>query len=245
MPIVCTHPGLAFRTALGDELVVRGWALAPFGVRRVEAFVDGARGTRLSFGLPVQGRDLAAAYPGYPDVANCGFAGTMPLTGLADGEHRLLIRVEALDNRRAQLTVSFETDVDELAAGRILAFVNHAGFNEPSTVVDDGRLEVHGWAMSTSGITHVESVVDGQTMGYLSVGLPSQNVALAYPAFPDSASAGFGGTIAVPDIAPGRHELNVRITAGNGNQLVIEREFEVATRDSSSDKASTVTPSPA
>jgi hypothetical protein len=245
MPIACTHPGLAFRTAIGDELVVRGWALAPFGVRRVEAFVDGSRGTRLAFGLPVEGGDLAASYPGYPDVTNCGFAGTVPLTGLADGEHRLLIRVEALDNRRAELTVSFETDVDELAAGRILAFVNHAGFNEPSTVVDDGRLEVHGWAMSTSGITQVESVVDGQAMGNLAIDLPSQNVALAYPALPDSASAGFGGTIAVPDIAPGRHKLDVRITAGNGNQLVIEREFEVAIRDPSGDKSSTVTPSPA
>jgi GT2 family glycosyltransferase len=245
MPIACTHPGLAFPTALGDELVVRGWTLAPFGVRRVEAFVDDDRGTRLVFGLPVQAGDLAAAYPGYPDVANCGFAGTIPLTGLADGEHRLLIRVEALDNRRAELTVLFETDADALAAGRILAFVNQPGPHGPAMVIDDGRLEVHGWALSNAGITQVESVVDGQTMGYLTIDLPSPNVALAYPALPASASAGFGGSIAVPDIAPGRHELGVRITTGNGNQLVIEREFEVVARDPSGHEPSTVTRAPA
>jgi hypothetical protein len=78
-------------------------------------------------------------------------------------------------------------------------------------------------------------------MGYLTIDLPSPNVALAYPALPASASAGFGGTIAVPDIAPGRHELGVRITTGNGNHLVIEREFEVVARDPSGHEPSTVT----
>jgi GT2 family glycosyltransferase len=244
MPIVCTHPGLAFRTAIGGELVVRGWALAPFGVRRVEAFVDGSQGTRLAFGLPIQGEELAAAYPGYPDVANCGFAGEMPLTGLADGEHRLLIRVEALDNRRAELTLPFEIDGAGVTAGRILAFVDHPGPNGPATVVDDERLEVHGWAISSSGITQIESVVDGQTMGHLAIDLPSPNVALAYPSLPASASAGFGGTVAVPNIAPGRHQLSIRIMAGNGTQLVIEREFEVAARNPTGDEPSTMTPAP-
>jgi len=242
MPIVCTHPGLAFRTAVDDELVVRGLALAPFGVRRVEAFVDGARGTRLAFGLPVQGGDLAAAYPGYPDAANCGFAGTLSLTGLADREHRLLIRIEALDNRRAELTVPFETNVGALAEGRILAFVNHPGLSGP-TVVADGRLEVQGWAVSDASITRVESIVDGQTTSLLTIGLPSPNVALAYPALPASAHAGFAGAIAVPTLALGRHQLTVRVTAGSGERLVIEREFEVVTREAPEDGSSAVTSS--
>lgn len=230
MPVVCTHPGLAFHTAAGDELVVRGWALAPFGVRRVEAFVDGERGTRLPFGLPVQGGDLAAAYPGYPDAAHAGFAGTIPLTGLVDGEHRLLIRVEALDNRRAELTVPFETDADGLARGRILAFVNNPG-PAGDTVVGEGSLEVRGWAMSNSGIARAEAVVDGHPAGHLAIGLPSPNVALAYPTFPAAARAGFAGEIVVPALLPGQHVVSVRVTAGSGDLLEIERAIEVAARD--------------
>ena len=227
-PIVCTHPGIAYQTVVGDQLIVRGWTLAPFGVRRVEAFVDGTRGERLRFGLPIEGIDLAAAYPGYPDTAQCGFEGTLSLAGLADGQHTLLIRVEALDNRRMELSVPFEVDSDALATGRILAFVDLPHVGQQGTVLRDERLEVRGWAWSTSTIAEVTAIIDAERGCPLETGLSRPDVALAYPTLPGIEQGGFAGRIPLSGTSPGVHTVTVRISSGNGDQVEIEREFEVA-----------------
>jgi hypothetical protein len=58
------------------SLQVSGWALDPWGVRRVYATVGG--------GYPAEGfrgiarRDLETIYPGYPDAANGGFRIDIP-----------------------------------------------------------------------------------------------------------------------------------------------------------------------
>ena len=226
-PIVCTHPGLAYQTVVGDQLIVRGWTLAPYGVRRVEAFVDDTRGERLRFGLPIQGSDLAAAYPGYPDTAHCGFEGVLSLTGLADGQHSLLIRVEALDNRRMELPVPFEVDSNALVTGRILAFVDLPHLGQTRIAINDGRLEVRGWAWSATAIVEVVAVIDGEHTCLLERGLSRPDVALAYSTLPGIEQAGFAGVIPVSDLSSGLHTVTVRITAGNRDQVEFEREFEL------------------
>jgi GT2 family glycosyltransferase len=227
-PIVCTHPGLAYQTVVGDQLIVRGWTLAPYGVRRVEAFVDDARGERLHFGLPIQGTDLAAAYPGYPDTAHCGFEGALSLTDLADGQHSLLIRVEALDNRRMELPVPFEVDSNALATGRILSFVDLPHSGQKRTAISDGRLEVRGWAWAMAAIAEVVAVIDSERTFLLETGVPRPDVALAYPTLLGIEHAGFSGVLPVSDLSPGVHTVTVRISVGNGDQAEVEREFEVA-----------------
>ncbi len=236
-PIVCTHPGRAYQTVVGDQLIIRGWTLAPFGVRRVEAFVDGTRGERLRFGLPTQGTDLAVAYPGYPDTAQCGFAGALSLTGLADGHHSLLIRVEALDNRQMELTVPFEMDSDALATGRILAFVDLPYSGQQRTAVNDGSLEVRGWAWSTSAIEEVVAFSDTGRSYPLGMGLSRPDVSLAYPTLSGIEHAGFAGQVPVTDLSPGVHTLTVKISAGNGGQVEIEREFEVTPSENATGEA--------
>jgi cellulose synthase/poly-beta-1,6-N-acetylglucosamine synthase-like glycosyltransferase len=47
IPVVCTRPGAAFQTVIGDHLVLSGWAMAPAGVRSIDAIVDGAWRQRL------------------------------------------------------------------------------------------------------------------------------------------------------------------------------------------------------
>jgi GT2 family glycosyltransferase len=230
-PIVCTHPGIAYQTVIGDQLIVRGWTLAPFGVRRVETFVDGTRGERLHFGLPIEGIDLAAAYPGYPDTTHCGFEGALSLTGLADGQHTLLIRVEALDNRQMELPVVFEVDSDALATGRILAFVDLPRFGQQRTVIRDERLEVRGWAWSPSTNAEVVAIINAERRCLLETGLSRPDVALAYPTLPGVEHSGFTGLIPVSDLRPGVHSVTVRISASNGEQVEIAREFEVAPGD--------------
>lgn len=76
----------------GKTLEVGGWALDPWGVRRVYATVGGgpqAEGTR-----GIERRDLEAIYPGYPEAVSGGFMITLPSSAWRENE-RLRIFVES------------------------------------------------------------------------------------------------------------------------------------------------------
>ena len=69
---------------------IRGWAVAPQGVRRIELYLDGA----LLGNIPLGGRraDVGGAYPGYPGSADSGFAMAFNYSTLAAGAHTLTVR---------------------------------------------------------------------------------------------------------------------------------------------------------
>src|SRR5262249_26327741 len=96
----CERPDLNSSLVTNGDLGVKGWALSRAGIRGVEALVDGEpRGTITYGALRV---DVAADYSDYPDAERCGFVGTVPIKGLADGPHTLLLCVTAQDGRRAE-----------------------------------------------------------------------------------------------------------------------------------------------
>jgi hypothetical protein len=69
---------------------VRGWAVAPSGLTRIELYVNSElRGT-----IPLGGRrsDVGAAYPTYPGSADAGFAMAFNYSGLNAGPHTLTVR---------------------------------------------------------------------------------------------------------------------------------------------------------
>jgi hypothetical protein len=82
----------------GRSLEVSGWALDPWGVRRVYATVGGgpqAEGTR-----GIERRDLEATYPGYPESVSGGFQITLPSNAWREDE---LLRVY-VESRQGAIT---------------------------------------------------------------------------------------------------------------------------------------------
>lgn len=73
--------------------LVHGWALDQDGVARVELLVDGEPLADAAYGH--QRPDVDAAFPGYPDGANCGFSFELDAARLAAGEHLLSVRVHS------------------------------------------------------------------------------------------------------------------------------------------------------
>jgi len=69
---------------------VRGWAVAPQGLQKIEMYVDGA----LQGNIPLGGRrsDVGTAYPGYPGSADSGFAMAYNYSNLTAGPHTLTTR---------------------------------------------------------------------------------------------------------------------------------------------------------
>lgn len=69
---------------------VRGWAVAPQGLQKIEMYIDGA----LQGHIPLGGKrtDVGAAYPDYPGAAESGFAMAFNYSNLAAGTHTLMVR---------------------------------------------------------------------------------------------------------------------------------------------------------
>ncbi|MEP7068699.1 MAG: hypothetical protein ABI789_05635 [Usitatibacter sp.] len=82
----------------GRLLEVSGWALDPWGVRRVYATVGGGpqnEGTR-----GIERRDLEATYPGYPEAVSGGYQITLASSAWREGE---LLRVY-VESRQGAIT---------------------------------------------------------------------------------------------------------------------------------------------
>jgi hypothetical protein len=73
---------------------IRGWAVAPQGLQKIELYVDGA----LQGNIPLGGRrsDVGATYPNYSGSSDSGFAMAYNYSNLSAGPHTLTVR--AYDN---------------------------------------------------------------------------------------------------------------------------------------------------
>ena len=69
---------------------LRGWAVAPKGISKVEVFVDGV----FLFEVPMGGQrtDVADVFPTYPGSSSSGFSMAYNYKNLQPGTHRMLIR---------------------------------------------------------------------------------------------------------------------------------------------------------
>ncbi|MCG8429090.1 MAG: hypothetical protein MI754_17175, partial [Chromatiales bacterium] len=73
---------------------LRGWAVAPNGIKRIELYVDG----KFADNIPYGGSrgDVGNAYPGYPGAGNSGFSMAYNYKNLVSGPH--IIKIRAYDN---------------------------------------------------------------------------------------------------------------------------------------------------
>ncbi|MGZ5089247.1 MAG: glycan biosynthesis hexose transferase WsfD [Usitatibacter sp.] len=91
----------------GRSLAVSGWALDPWGVKRVYATVGG--GPQAEGTSTIERRDLEAGYPGYPEAASGGFQITLPSHAWRENEQmRIFVEnrvgaVTEIDRRQVRL----------------------------------------------------------------------------------------------------------------------------------------------
>ena len=69
---------------------IRGWAVAPAGIARIELRIDGTFLTD----IPTGGHrsDVGSQFPGYPNADQSGFSMAFNYSNLADGPHTIAIR---------------------------------------------------------------------------------------------------------------------------------------------------------
>jgi O-antigen biosynthesis protein len=106
-----------------ESIIVNGWALAPSGIQRVEAFVDGDSRGRIDHG--VLRPDIAKRHRQYANADHCGFSGTVPMTGLTQGNHELLVVITANDGRQLEIPTRIEVEADRTVDGGLPVINRH------------------------------------------------------------------------------------------------------------------------
>ncbi|HEX2283146.1 MAG TPA: glycosyltransferase [Thermomicrobiales bacterium] len=98
------------------------------------------------------------------------------------------------------------------------------------TVTGD-RLALAGWTMAPAGIRAVDAIVDGAQRVRLAYGLPPgrTDLAAAYPHYPDPLACGFEGSLAVANMAEGRHQVVIRVSALDNRTVDLVVPFEIDT----------------
>ena len=204
-------------------LPIAGWALSKAGIEKVETYVDDE-----PLGLVEYGEsrpDVAALYPEFPDGVDCGFVGAVPMADLADGPHRLEIRIVGRDGRVSKVGTTFEVDSTAVDTGRVIVRLDRPAFGQKLSRRD--RLFIAGWALSPFGIESVQASIDNGPMVPLPYGALRPDVARAYPFYPEPAHCGFNASLPLTLLADGSHSLDVQATAKDGQTDTLMVAFEI------------------
>lgn len=87
---------------------VTGWAMAPAGIRSLEALVDGEPRGRVDPGALRP--DIGKRRRQYANADHSGFSGSAPMQGLEPGSHDLTVLVTANDGQQLELSTRIELD---------------------------------------------------------------------------------------------------------------------------------------
>jgi GT2 family glycosyltransferase len=215
-------PGRVPDVITDGVLVVSGWTLTESGSARIEAVVNGEPRGTIAYGEPRP--DAAALYPGFPAGANAGFSGEIPVGDLPDGFHNVTIRISATDVDHAELTTTFEVANQAFEKGRIIGRIDQP--IRGALYIPRELAFVSGWVMAPSGIRSLAVLVDGEPRGRVDHGALRPDIGKRRRQYPNADHCGFSGSVPMRGLGPGSHELTVRATANDAQQLEMSTRIE-------------------
>jgi GT2 family glycosyltransferase len=106
--LVCDEPVLASSPVVQGSVEVRGWALAPSGVERLQILLDDKPVGEAKYGLLRP--DVQRAYPDFPDSDRSGFSFVFDSRQASDGAHRITVRAVAKAGAVREVTGNITID---------------------------------------------------------------------------------------------------------------------------------------
>lgn len=196
-----------------QDFLIRGWALNPSGVSKVNVYVDSALNGSANYG---QARpDVNKVFTGYPSGDNSGFSYTLDVNPIPDGIHRIM--VEAVGNDG---TSKFAQKTIEIRKPAPRAYVD-----DPASGNFTKDILLRGWALNYSGVKDVDVSIDGVYKGKSQYGLDRPDIKAAFPIYPNADKSGFQYTISNVGLASGNHKITLNINGIDGSTQTVEKYF--------------------
>lgn len=136
---------------------------------------------------------------------------------ISEGEIRKLKAAPLTQyNLEIDQTHPFSNSLDESRkiAEPLILFVDYPEKTSPVPVFR--KLAVSGWALSLSGVAHVQVLQPDGKLVYLDYGLARKDVQTLHPVYPHADLSGFSGCLNLSGVESGRYELVVRVTSRSG-----------------------------
>jgi beta-N-acetylglucosaminidase len=204
LPVIGSLDTPSNGSSIKDEIDVHGWFLDVSGISKVEVLVDGKSMGEAKYGIDRP--DVKKAFSNY-QIANSGYQLTLNTKNLPNGQHAIKIR-ETSNNGATKDLDSIMVDVQNLL---VIGSLDTPSYG--STIKDE--IDVHGWFLDVSGISKVEVLVDGKSMGEAQIGIDRPDVKKAFSNY-QIANSGYQFPLNTKNLPNGQHSITVRETGITG-----------------------------
>ncbi|HEX5326444.1 MAG TPA: glycosyltransferase family 9 protein [Acetobacteraceae bacterium] len=218
---------------------VVGWAVCPTGISGIIVSIDGNELGEAEFGLPRD--DVGDEFITIPMARRSGFRFAATLPAAAPGQALTIVARSGLgDTRNLHVALRRARPVEPPPASSPMSSAT-AGLRleiDGPAIVDgmvkepvSDRLTIDGWALSRAGIAAIEVFLDGQRLGEAHYGLARQDVAHAFPDWPNAVRSGFSFHCPPRLLRNGEHQAEVRTSSDSGERVARSFRFEVHKTD--------------
>lgn len=183
---------------------VRGWFLDDSGISKVEVLVDGRSIGQATHGISRP--DVLRVVPAYQN-ANAGYEYALDTKMLTNGTHVISVKGTGKNGTITELQTITVTVKNSPPIG----FIDSP--KDGSTIT--GITNVGGWFLDVSGVSRVEVLVDGQSMGQAQYGLSRPDVLKVMPEY-QNANAGYEFALDTNKLSNGWHYITIREIGKNG-----------------------------
>ncbi|XJZ26975.1 Ig-like domain-containing protein [Bacillota bacterium Lsc_1132] len=209
LPKIGTIDTPANGSTITGNSIVKGWFLDHTGVSKVDVLVDGKNIGTAEYGLSRP--DVQKVFPDYQN-ANSGFQYTLNTKNISDGQHTLTVQETGIDGTTTVLN-SIKINV--------LNFPTKGYIDTPTEgATINGDVNVNGWFLDVSGVSKVEVLVDGKSIGEAKYGSYRPDVQKIFPDY-QNANAGYQFMLNTRTLSNGSHSLTIRETGNNGISTVL------------------------
>jgi N-acetylmuramoyl-L-alanine amidase len=228
-PLVFAQPAYDFVGAVDSPdpariqtgvVLVKGWALDPNQISKIELWVDDQFLHKVVMFLPRI--DVEQAYPDWPGIhtARPGFTTGFLASRFPNGPHTVELR-------------AYSNNDQVHAFGRRTITINNSDVQSPFGALDipdargitnvSGAFPVVGWAADTDGVERIEVLVDDTILQNAIHGDQRPDVGATFPDFQGAMFSGFVANVDSTRLQNGMHQLTVRATDTEGTPALIGR----------------------
>lgn len=210
-------------------ILVKGWALDPGQITKVELYVDDQFQHNLVLNLPRI--DIVEAFPNYPGIhqARPGFITGFMASRFPNGAHTVEVRVYTSDgvvHPVGRRTITVNNTLNQAPFGSV-DLPDASGVHNAT-----GSFPVNGWAADTDGIQRVDVLIDGGVMQSAVYGDPRPDVGATYPDYPNAQFSGFVAHVDTTRVQNGVHLLEVQAVDRLGmSRLIGRRQVQILNND--------------
>ncbi|WP_366777409.1 N-acetylmuramoyl-L-alanine amidase [uncultured Clostridium sp.] len=208
---------VANSTVYSTTINVRGWALNPSGISKVNVYIDDVLKGNATIGQSRE--DVANTYLGYAGASTSGFSMKVDISGLSVGTKTLKVEQIGKDGTKNVITTKF--NVAKLSS------IQNIDTPSNGSTVTSNLLTVSGWSLSRDTIKNINFYIDGKLKDSTTTGISRKDVANVYPQYPNASTSGFSKTLNLSDVSNGSRVLKVEQVTSNGEKYSTELKINV------------------